>query len=168
MKILYTLVFALCMLTALHAPAADHHLGLGLHYWQSMNDFNLEEDYDDSGASWVVTYQARGEYTAWELDLEILPENYGGSPDPAYAPQLYLLAGRGLYAGLGIGVNYIDSSFEDTFFAVKAGLEFSILPRINFDFSANYRFQDFSEFGDLYENVDGDTITLGAAARWMF
>ena len=165
-NLILILLLTLFLLPVAHA--AEHRLGVGIHYWQSMNDFDLEDDYDSDGASLMLTYQARGEYTAWELDLEILPENYGGSPDPAYAPQLYLLLGSGLYIGPGIGINYIDGSFDDTFFAFKGGIDFNLVSNLYLDINANYRFQDFSEFGELEKEVSGDTVTLGAALRYKF
>ena len=58
------------------------------------------------------------------------------------------------------------SIFNEPFFALRAGLNLELLPRIFVDISANYRFNDTAELKDEDTDIDTDTIFLGAALRF--
>lgn len=156
----------LMLLAALIAgpAAADHRIGFGIHHWQTVDDLADEgfEDLDDEGTSGIVSYQYMPEgIFSLELDLEYFADGFAGSTEEAFSPQVYLLVGHGLYAGAGVGVTHSDGETSDMFYAARLGFDISILPRLSVDVNANYRFDDW----DLVDEVETDTVTLGALIR---
>jgi hypothetical protein len=153
------------MLALLAAPlAADHRIGVGIHHWQTVDDLADEgfEDLDDEGTSGILSYQFQPEgIFSLELDLEYFADGFAGSTEEAYSPQAYLLVGHGFYAGAGIGVTHSDGETSDPFYAARVGFDLTIIPRVSVDLNANYRFDDW----DLIEEVETDTVTLGAVLR---
>lgn len=155
--------------SAAPADAAEHRLGLGIHYWKTVDDLvgdgfdELEED----GFSFVLSYKAvpKGLLSVG-VDLEH-SDGFGGSTDTVLTPIVWVYAGKSLYVGAGAGVN-ISDSFEgntsDVFWAGRIGLDFHLLPRLRLDLNANYRAGAFDELDELAT----DAITLGAIARWTF
>ena len=155
---------ALAVLVPVPAFAADHRIGVGIHYWQTVDDLADEgfEGLDDSGTSGILSYQYMPEgIFSFELDLEYFADGFGGSTESAFSPQAYLLVGHGLYAGVGVGNVVSDGESSDPFYAAKVGVDFAIVPRVSVDINANYRFNDWS----LIDEVDTDTITFGALLR---
>jgi hypothetical protein len=149
--------------------AAGHRLGIGAHYWTAVEDIDVA-DVDESGVSWLVSYQYdTGTLLKLEADLEIFAEDFGGAGDTTWAPQFLALVGSTIYGGLGVGWYYADGDFaDDPFFLLRAGLDFEILPLIWLDVNANYHFSDFSGLGDVADDIDTDTVTLGAFVRMGF
>ena len=144
--------------------AADHRIGFGVHHWQTVDDLADEgfEGLEDEGTSGIVSYQYMPEgIFSLELDLEYFADGFAGSTEEAFSPQAYLLIGHGLYAGAGVGVTHSDGETSDMFYAAKVGFDITIIPRLSLDVNANYRFDDW----DLIEEVDTDTVTLGALIR---
>ena len=147
------------------AEGAGVRFGGGVNYWVALDDIDVK-DVDDSGFSYLLSLQFRGEWAGLGLDAEMLPDRFG---EDAYAGQAYLLLGKTLYAGAGIGMNYTDGDFADEpFFSLRAGLDFELLPRLNLDIYANYRFNDKAQFEDSDTDIDTDTVFLGAALRLAF
>jgi hypothetical protein len=161
LKIVVVVLVILCCTQQSHA--AEHRIGGGLNYWKAMDDIDFDH-IDDKGFSYLASYQYRPtDYFGIELDLEVLPDKY---EDTAFAPQLFLLVGKGLYAGAGIGVEYCDSEFADNpFFTLRTGINFEILPHIYADVYAHYRFDNFSDFNDEATDPESDTIFIGTAIR---
>ncbi|MDO5675767.1 MAG: outer membrane beta-barrel protein [bacterium] len=156
----------LVLLLALAYPAAnasaEHRLGGGVNYWVMLDD--LDDDFDDKGLSYLVSYQYWAGLIGVELDVELLPDRLD---ETAIAPQAYLLIGKGIYAGAGIGIINSDGDFADKpFFALKAGVNLELLPSTYVDISANYRFSDKEDLDDKNKNIDTDTVFLGAAFRF--
>ncbi|HWM90504.1 MAG TPA: hypothetical protein VN493_07020 [Thermoanaerobaculia bacterium] len=144
--------------------AADHRIGAGLHHWQTVDDLADDgfEGIEDEGTSGIVSYQYMPEgIFSLELDLEYFADGFGGSTEEAFSPQAYLLVGHGLYAGAGVGVTHSDGETSDMFYAARIGFDISIIPRLSLDVNANYRFDDW----DLVDEVETDTVTLGALIR---
>ncbi|HSO67327.1 MAG TPA: hypothetical protein VLP30_05670, partial [Desulfatirhabdiaceae bacterium] len=82
--------------------------------------------------------------------------------------EAYLIIGSSLYAGLGIGIWYADDKFmEEPFYALRAGVDLEILPSVYLDINGNYRFNNWN-YEEIKEDIDGDTITLGAIVRIEF
>lgn len=148
------------------AVAGKHRLGLGAHYWKTIDQVDFDE-IDEDGIAWLGTYQYwLNDWVSIEGDLEFLPDGFGGATDTVTSPQAYFLVGSGLYAGLGIGTYYTDGDFTgDTFYALRAGINLNVLPSIYVDINANYRFEQWDEINNLDEKIDQDTVTLGAAVR---
>ena len=168
-RIFPALLAFLVVLAAGVAPplaAAEHRFGLGVNYWQALDDlvdegFDVEED----GLAPVVTYQYRpGGLIGFQIDLEYFDEGFGGATSEALSPQLYVTVGGGLYGAVGVGITYssdFEDDFSDPFWAARIGFDMELLPKIHLDIHANYRAGSFDEL----DQADTDSITLGAAVR---
>lgn len=152
------------------ATAAEHHLGVGLHYWQSLDDFADEgfPEVEDEGVSWLLSYLYDIEGPLkFGLELEYFPDGFSGATDTAIAPQGLVLLGGTVYGGVGMGVtasDSIDGTFSDPYFLARVGLDLSLLPRLSLDVNLNYQADAFNEL----RNVESDAITLGATLRFRF
>jgi hypothetical protein len=163
---------ALAALVPAAATAGEHRLGFGYHYWQTLDDIELDElsEIDDEGSSIVASYQyLPGGLIRLEADLEYFEEGFGGALDEAYAPQLFVLFGRNFYGGVGVGVTKSDGfadgdEWSDPWYAGRVGLELLLLPRVHLDINANYRADAFKEL----EEAETDALTLGASLRVAF
>lgn len=156
------------LLTLTVAARADDNsrIGVGAHYWVTLDDLDFN-GMDDDGLSWVTSYQHWPSLFGLELDVEWFEKGFAGSGDDVYQPQAYLLVGKGIYAAAGIGGYYSDDEWGDKpFYAFRAGLNFEVLPSVYLDINANYRFEDWSNLNT--SDIDSDTITLGAVARIGF
>lgn len=157
---------ALCLALPQSSGAAEHRFGVGVNYWETVDDlvdegFDVEED----GLAPVLTYQYRpGGLIGFQIDLEYFEEGFGGSTSEALSPQAYLTVGGGIYGAVGVGVTYsddFDDELSDPFWAARVGLDFELLPRIHLDIHANYRADAFDEL----DQASTDTVTLGVALR---
>ena len=163
---------ALASLVSTAASAGEHRLGFGYHYWQTLDDIELDSlsEIDDEGSSIVVSYQyLPGGLIKLEGDLEYFEEGFGGATEEAYAPQFYLLLGRNFYAGVGVGVTKSDGfadgdEWSDPWYAGRVGVELLLLPRVHLDINANYRAEAFKEL----EEAETDALTFGASLRVAF
>ncbi|MGB5983966.1 MAG: hypothetical protein WBG37_01580 [Desulfobacterales bacterium] len=100
--------------------------------------------------------------------MEIFDKGYAGADESVWSPQAYFLIGKGLYGGVGVGINYSDGDFaNDPFYALRAGIDLEILPSIFLDINANYRFEKW-DFDRIEEDIATDTLTLGAILRYEF
>ena len=109
--------------------------------------------------------------TTLNLPLQSTPPHLdaaAGSDQYVFSPQAFLLVGEVLYAGAGIGINYSDSEFADEpFYALRVGLDIPIFPKIFLDVNVNYRFEEW-DFDKIEDDIDLDTLTLGAMLRFQF
>jgi hypothetical protein len=159
------LLFAAAVVGAGEATAGEYRLGGGVNYWVAIDDID-HEDVDENGMGFFASYQYWESLLGIELDLEFLPDRFG---DSAVSPQAFMLIGRGIYAGLGIGAVYSDGDFADkAFYALRAGFNFELLPGIYTDIYGIYRFNDTAELDNINEDIDTDTVFLGAAVRFSF
>lgn len=144
--------------------SAEIRLGLGANYWKSIDDLDADE-FDEDGLSLIASVQFElAEISKIEIAVERFEEGFGGSPDDVYAPQAFFILGSTIYAGAGIGGYYVDGDFlDDPFYALRAGLDLELLPNLHLDINVNYRFENWDQVND--EDIDEDTITLGAAVR---
>jgi hypothetical protein len=150
------------------AIAADaHRIGGGATYWVALDDIEVDDKkVDDDGFSFLASYQYWPALFGLELDVEFLPDRFGES---AVAPEAYILFGRAIYCGLGIGMIYSDGNFADEpFYTIKAGLNLELLPGLYADIYGNYRFNDSADFDKEDTDIDTDTVFLGAALRIGF
>lgn len=161
--VIVVLMFAFVITTT--NAMAEHRIGGGVNYWISVDDIDLDDrDVDEDGLSFLASYQYWTGMFGLELDLEFLPDRFGES---AVAPEAYLLFGKAIYAGVGLGVVYTDGDFADEpFFALRAGLNLEVLPSIYLDIYGNYRFNDSADFDNEATDIDTDTVFLGAAVRF--
>jgi len=168
-KTLLCAIAAVCLtwLAAVPAALAGHSLGVGANYWKVLSDIDKEDfkDIDESGLSWLASYQyvPRGLFK-FELDLEYYPK-LGVAQQAFWSPEAFVLVGGTLYAGAGVGIYYSDGTFSNApFFMLRAGVDFAILPFLSLDINANYRFNDWNTLDK--SDIDTDTIRLGAAVRF--
>ena len=154
------------------AQAGDHRLGLGLHYWKTLDEIRDDgtsglDDIKDSGVSQIASYQyLPSQFLKYELAVEYFEKGFGGSTGSSYSPQVYILFGRGIYAGVGIGVTVssdFDNEVSEPFYAAKGGFELGLFPRLDLAIEANYRVNAWKELED--EGVDTDTLTFGLVLR---
>lgn len=151
-----------------HSPAsAANSIGVGVHYWTAVKDIDVE-NVDKSGFSVIGSFQNRmAGFSTLELDLEIFGEGYAGAEKKVLSPQGYLLFGKSLYGGAGLGINYSDGTYSDPFFALRAGVDLEVLPAIHLDLNANYRFENWN-FENVRRDVKTGNVTLGAIVRLGF
>ncbi|PID76537.1 MAG: hypothetical protein CSB24_06135 [Deltaproteobacteria bacterium] len=160
---MFLLFFCAVQVQASDDPA---RLGGGVTYWRTIDDIDQDDEVDDDGFSFYASYQYWGGLLGVEADLEFLPDKVG---EDTFAPQAFLLVGRGIYAGAGIGIEYRDGEFADEpFFALRAGLNLEVLPSIYWDIYGLYRFNDSAELDDDNTDIDTDTVFLGTAVRFGF
>ncbi len=149
------------------ASAGDHRLGFGFHYWKTVDDLvsGQSDDLDDSGLAQVFSYQyLPGGLVRFEVDIEYFDKGFAGSLERAYSPQFYVLLGRVVYAGVGLGATYsrgLPDQWSEPYYAARGGLELLLLPKLHLDLNANYRFNAWSEL----EDVETETLTLAAILR---
>lgn len=161
-----TVVSALLMGVNVFATG-PHSVGAGLHYWVATNDIDSRDFRDDSYA-FIVSYQYTFGFISLEADLEYFPERYAGFDERTWSPQVFLILGTRLYAGLGVGAFYKDGDFRDEFYVLRLGLDLPISPSWSLDVNANYHWTDFENIRDIDEDLGGDSITLGAMLRYRF
>jgi len=164
----FVIAMIVCGVTFFVATAAwasgANRIGIGVHYWTAVKDIDIK-DVDQSGLSWIGSYQNQmAGFSTLELDLEVFQEGYAGANAAVLSPQAYLLFGKALYGGGGVGINYSDGSYSDPFFALRAGLDLEVLPAVHVDINANYRFETWN-FERVKENVKTGNVTLGAVVR---
>jgi hypothetical protein len=159
--------FAILVLAA--TAFGGGRIGAGVHYWKTLDDIDLG-DIDESGVSWVITYQyGAPSLLKFQADLEIFPKKFAGFQENALAPEALIILGKSIYAGAGIGTYYSDGEFADSpFYLLRAGLDLEIVPMLFLDVNANYRFEHWNNIGQTLEDIDTDVITLGAALRLAF
>ncbi len=168
MKKLWMVMMAAWLVSTTGAMA-DVRLGLGVNYWQTIDDINLD-DFDEDGLSWIASVQfGLNDWTRLELGVERFEKGFGGSPKDVYAPQAYFILGSGFYAAAGIGGFYTDGEWgSDPFYAFRVGVDFELLPNVHVDIYGNYRFTKWSDLRDDDREIDTDTVILGAAVRLGF
>jgi len=144
------------------AVADPHRLGAGVRYNRSAS--TLGDGVDSDGLSYLLSYQlVPVSLIKIEVDAEFMPSSLTGN-GTAVIPQLYALLGGWIYAGLGIGMPYMDGEFaDDPIYNIRAGLDIPI-GSIHFDINANYGFTDFDQLSDF----ESDNVTVGLIARYEF
>ncbi len=164
------LLFAatLLLLTTLSAHAAEHSLGLGAHFFRTIDSVSDVNGIDEDGNSWLLSYQykPRGLFRL-ELDLEYFPDSFSGALENAFAPQAFVLIGHGLYGGIGAGKTFSSDLVNDStdiYYMARFGWELAILGAIGLDLQATYLFDNWDAVRDF--DIDSDTLTLGAVLRF--
>ena len=167
-RLLPFLALSAALALSASAASAPTSIGGGVHYNRFVDDVDTD-DIDQDAFSYVIALRNNASaLLGFELDVELQPEELTGRDEMTYIPQAYLFLGKVIYAGAGIGIGYFDGDFaEDPNYYLRAGLDLEALPGLFLDISARYIIQDIDEAGDeIEENIDGDTITLGANLRF--
>ena len=154
------------LITGISAARAEsgHRIGGGVNYWVAVDD--LGSEFDESGLSYLASYQYRGGLIGMQLDVEYLADLFA---EDAYAPAGYIIIGNALYGALGVGMlNYDGDWADDPFFAAKIGFDLELLPSLYLDLAASYRFESDLTVDQALDDVSTDTVFLGAAVRLGF
>ncbi len=170
-------VFTCVLFATLPSARADEdrggwfQIGVGAHYWHSIETASEEESFSEDGIAWSLSTRLFPRY--WVhlgFEVEQFPDEYAGLTEDIYAPAGYLVVGKGVYAAMGAGVYYSDGEFytDDPFYAFRVGIMAEALPSIYLDINANYRFESTDDLEAEVDNIDTDTVTLGAALRIEF
>ncbi len=143
-------------------------IGGGAQYFKTIDD--IGGDFEDNGLAPVVSIKGYlAEYLALQGDVELRDSGYAGALKDVTIPKVFLLLGKGLYGGLGAGWLYSDGDISDSpFFILRAGLQTELVSGLFLDINANYEFAEWDGINEIDENVDSDTVTLGAALRIEF
>ncbi|MFN2354304.1 MAG: hypothetical protein ABR512_07250 [Desulfopila sp.] len=153
------------ILAAPFAQANEARIGGGANYWIAVDDIDVDH-VDENGFSFFGSYQYWMGPIGLEANLEFTPDKYG---ENAFSPQAFVLFGSAIYAGAGIGIEYLDGDFaEEPFFALRAGLNLEIVPDVYWDIYGLYRLNDTAELGNEATDIDSDTVFLGSAVRLAF
>ena len=164
-KWIVPLILALLLLPSAQAADSVHRIGAGANYWSCIDDIDVDEVNED-GFSYFASYQFRAAWIGLEANVEFLPDMFG---EDAIAPVGYLLVGKAIYAAAGVGIVHFDGEWaEEPFYALRAGLDLEVLPSIFLDISASYRFNSETELENAIDDIDTDTVFLGAAVRLGF
>ena len=164
-KWIVLLVLALFLVPSIHAADQTHRIGAGANYWVALDDIDID-DVDESGLSYFASYQFRPSLIGFQADVEFLPDMFG---EDAIAPAGYLLVGKAIYAAAGVGIVNFDGEWaEEPFYALRAGLDLEVLPSLFLDVSASYRFNSETKLDEAIDDIDTDTVFLGAAVRIGF
>ncbi len=156
-----------CLLAA--DDDSNFQIGVGANYWVAIEDA-ADESFDEDGLGWMISarYMATP-YFGFGLELERSPDNYVALEEPMYCPAGYLILGKGLYAGLGVGTYFYDGDFvEDVFYGLRVGVVAEVVPHLVIDINLNYRVDEWSGIKNVDEEVDTDNVILGGAVRLKF
>lgn len=171
MRRVLLVVLAIVWLAHPTFAAGEHRLGLGLHYWNSVDDLvdSGIPEIDDDGVGGVLSWQYVADWLVrFEVDVEVHPDGYAGSSETTVAPSAFLLLGTGtFYAGVGTGVA-VASDFEDDvsdpFWTGRVGIDLHPAPRIHVDVHIDYRVDALADLEEV--ELDGDLWTLGVMLRF--
>ena len=137
--ILLSSIFLGVILPSSDLSAAEHRLGVGVHYWKTLDSLAGDRfgDIKDEGQAWVASYQyVPAGMFRFEIDLEYDKDGFGGSSESSYSPVAYVLFGAGLYGGVGVGVTTssgLTNDFSDPFYAARLGFEKKLVPGLGID-----------------------------------
>ena len=145
---------------------SDTQIGVGAHYWISLDD--IDTDWDENAISYYVSFRYNPSLWGIEANVEYYPKETLFRK-AAYEPQAFFILGNTLYGGIGLGWLYSDGDWaDDPTYALKAGFNIKLFDAIGLDINANYRFNSFDDFDEDGKKIDMNTITLGAAVRYCF
>ncbi len=144
---------------------ARDSLGVGIHYLETIDEIDDGSGLDEDSIAWTVVFQGGGnDFFSLDIEVVLIPD-FLGSDEDLISPQILVQVGSGLYAAAGAGINYFDGEFaNEPYFILRAGLAMEILPGIFLDINGNYTATGDS-LEDVDEDIDTDTIMLGAFAR---
>ena len=145
-------------------------LGAGATYWYSI-DAAKDQSFDRDGLGWMITSRIPlSDFFAIGLEVEQSPDNFVFLSKRLYLPSVYAVLGNGIYGAIGIGTYYYDGDFYgDTWYALRAGFKVPVITdALVLDVNINYRVEDWDGIKEVGDNVDTDTLMVGAALRLLF
>ena len=169
MKIAATLFMTVCLLASggvTDSAQSGHFFGGGIHYLKTLGDIKNVPGFDEHAIGILASYQftLALNLASIEADLEYIPD-WGGSGEFMLQPQAWFKIGGLFYGAGGLGIGYIDGSWQDNpFYGLRAGAELG-LGSLNLDVFASYRFQSTETLAGTTVK-DLDAITFGAIVRF--
>lgn len=152
------------------ATRDDFELGIGATYWYSIDEAK-DKSFDRDGLGWMLSSRfSLSRVFSLGLEVEQSPDNFVFLDEKLYLPSAYAIIGDGIYCGLGVGTYYYDGDFYgDVWYALRAGFKLPIISRLLvLDVNVNYRVEDWHGIKKAEDNVDTDTLMVGAALRLVF
>lgn len=148
------------------AGAADRSLGGGIHYLRNLGDISDGGKLDFSQNSVSLVASGKSDYGLLKVDAQLeYVFDYVGTGKAMWEPSLWLLAGRQIYGGAGIGIGYTDGAWQtNPFYGLRAGVVVP-LGGLGLDVYATYRFQKAKELQNL-TGEDLDSLTFAALLRF--
>lgn len=165
----YWIIVGLMTISAATAGGENWRLGGGAHYWRTIDEIEDDSEFDEDGLAYLASVQWQGaRFLKLEGTLEFFPDGFAGATNNAIAPQAFVVVGSVIHADLGVGTVYssdFDDDFTEPFYVLRAGLDLELLPRFYLDLLASYHFVDWDRIDEADDDVDTDTVTLGAVIR---
>ncbi len=149
---------------------AGFELGAGATYWYSIDEAK-DQSFDRDGLGWMLSSRIPlSDFFAIGLEVEQSPDNFVFLDKHLYLPSAYAILGDGIYGAIGLGTYYYDGDFYgDVWYALRAGFKVPILANsLVLDVNVNYRVENWDGIKDATDNVDTDTLMIGAALRLVF
>ncbi len=170
-KSLFAALAALFVLTTVPTvSAAGFEIGVGANYWYSIDEAK-DHSFDRDGLGWMISSRIPlAKYIAIGLEVEQTPDNFIFLDEKLYLPAAYAILGDGIYLGIGAGTYYYDGDFYDeVWYALRAGIKIPVLTKnLVLDINVNYRVEDWDGIKEARDNVDSNTLMVGAALRLAF
>jgi hypothetical protein len=153
--------------TSTTATIANAGLGVGLHYLRNLGDIDEDESLDLSKDSYGLIGSFKNN-SAGLLSFEAQVEyifDYAGTDEDMWIPSGWLLAGKFIYGGAGIGIGHTDGEWQsDPFYALRAGVNLP-LGGLSLDAYGTYQFWSNDDLEDL-TGEDLDSVTFAAVLRF--
>lgn len=160
-----------CVLLGLAASAvraqseSASSLGLGVRMHRTLD--SLPHRYTKTGFGPSINWRTHlTDLVSVQVELNAYEDGYAGSPQDVASPQLFLLLGHELYAGVGAGLLYSNDKFSHPpFVALRAGYLMSLRDRLSLDINLSYEFAEWKGVNEFDKSVDSDALVLGAGLR---
>lgn len=151
-------------LAATPAQAGEHSLGVGAHFWATVEQIAVHGfDIQDDGYAFVLSYRYEpGGLVFFQVDVDYYADGYGGATATSYTPQAFVGFGRNWYIAAGVGLTHSDEFTSDPFYIGRGGWNLDLLPGISLDINASYEIEAWNEVDQLRS----DGTTLGAVIRF--
>jgi hypothetical protein len=153
--------------SSMTSTIAHAGLGVGLHYLRNLGDIDSDESLDLSKDSFGIIGSLKktgAGLLSFEGQVEYIFD-YAGTGDDMWIPSGWLLAGKFIYGGAGIGVGHIGGEWQsDPFYALRAGVNLP-LGGLSLDAYGTYQFWDDDALHDL-TGEDLDSVTFAAVLRF--
>jgi hypothetical protein len=121
------------------------------------------------GSAFLISYQiVPAGLIRFEADLELLDGDRERDAEPDFAPQVFVVSGSTLYAGLGTGLEVREGvPAEKPFYSLKAGVDLEVLPLVYLDFNAKTRLSDRS-LDELIQEGEVEGLSVAGMLRIQF
>jgi hypothetical protein len=149
------------------ATIANAGIGVGLHYLRNLGDIDADESLDLSKDSFGIIgslQKPSAGLLSFEAQVEYIFD-YAGTGNDMWIPSGWLLAGKFIYGGAGIGIGHIDGDWQsDPFYALRAGVNLP-LGGMSIDAYGTYQFWSDDDLHDL-TGEDLDSVTFAAVLHF--